>query len=193
MVYVSQSVQVMYLSLETMLNLGILAHNFPTLSEPDQPMKKHPAPNEPTRYEPPPVNAIRAVNGGCDEPSGSPDTPCSCPQRSVAPQRPSQLPFDCKPENNSRIKSWLLKRYALSTFNMCLHPALPCMDAPPCRDSHRPIGNTERVPHSGQDTTTLAGTCTPRSPARRGSRRDQVRTLRRACHVVSSHGHHSEI
>ena len=139
MVYVSQSVQGMYLSLETMLNLGILAHNFPTLSEPDQPMEKRPAPNEPTHYEPLPVNAIRAVNGGCDEPSGSPDTPCSCPQRSVAPQRPSQLPFECKPENNSRMKSWLLKRYGSSTFNTCPHRALPCMEGPLSRftSTHR--------------------------------------------------------
>ena len=94
-------------------------------------MEKRPAPNEPTHYEPLPVNAIRAVNGGCDEPSGSPDTPCSCPQRSVAPQRFSQLPFDCKPENNSRMKSWLLKRYGSSTFNTCPHRALPCMEGPP--------------------------------------------------------------
>ena len=94
-------------------------------------MEKRPAPNELTHYEPTPVNAIRAVYGRCDEPSGSPDTPCSCPQRSVAPHCPSQLPFDCKPENNSWMKSWLLDRYASCTFNTCPHHALPCMEGPP--------------------------------------------------------------
>ena len=116
----------MYLSLETMLNLGILAHNFP-----DQPMEKRPAPNEPTHYKPTPVNAIHAVNRGCDEPSGSPDILCLCPQCSVAPQRPSQLPFDCKPENSSHMKSWLLKWYTSSTFSTCPHDALPCMEGLP--------------------------------------------------------------
>ena len=94
-------------------------------------------------------------------------------------------------KNNIRMKSWLLERYASSTFNTCPHRA-SMHGRPPCRDSHRPIGNTESVPQSGQDTTTLAGTCTPRPPVRRGSRRDRATTLRRACHVVSSHGHHSD-
>ena len=132
MVYVSKSIQGMYLSLETMLNLGILARDFPNCEgEADGPTERRTEPEEPTCGGPPPINAVRAVNGGCETPSDSSDTPCSCPQRSVTPQRPSTLPFACTPENNSRMKTWLLETYASSTFNTCPHRAIPCMEGPP--------------------------------------------------------------
>ena len=131
MVYVSQSIQGMYLSLETMLNLGILARDFPTIGVVDGPTERRPEPEEPTCCGPPPVNAVRAVTGGCDTPSDSSGTPCSCPQRSVTPECPRTLSFDCAPENNSRMKTWLLDRSASSTFNTCPHRALPCMEGPP--------------------------------------------------------------
>ena len=43
---------------------------------------------------------------------------------------PVTLPFPCTPENNDRMKAWLLARYSSSTFNMCPRRALPCMEGP---------------------------------------------------------------
>ncbi len=135
MVYVSKSVQGMYLSLETMINLGILGSGFPNIGKADEgTMERHQRP-EPadthTRCELPSSNATRQVNDGCLAPRDFNGDSCPCPQRSVTPPRPSSLPFDCTPENNSRMKTWLLERYASSTFNTCPHRALPCMEGPP--------------------------------------------------------------
>ncbi len=135
MVYVSKSVQDMYLSLETMINLGILGSGFPNIGKADEgTMERHQRP-EPadtlTRCELPSSNATRQVNDGCLAPRDFNGDSCPCPQRSVTPPRPSSLPFDCTPENNSRMKTWLLERYASSTFNTCPHRALPCMEGPP--------------------------------------------------------------
>ena len=76
-------------------------------------------------------NAIRTMNDGCSAPHNSHDASCSCPQREVSPPRPSELPFPCTPDNNKRMKAWLLDRYAASTFNTCPHRALPCIEGPP--------------------------------------------------------------
>ena len=125
MVYVSSSVQSMYLSYDTMLNLGILANDFPSfasLSGPDV---------TPTQDTPVPPCATRALNNGCAAPRQTSDAPCSCPQREPAPQRPATLPFPPTPENNERMKVWLLEHYASSTFNTCPHRPLPCMEGPP--------------------------------------------------------------
>ena len=43
----------------------------------------------------------------------------------------STFPFPCLPENNERMKAWLLERYAASTFNTCPHRPLQCMAGPP--------------------------------------------------------------
>ena len=42
----------------------------------------------------------------------------------------TSLPFPCKPENNGKMKSSLLKKYSLSTFNTCPHHVLRCMAGP---------------------------------------------------------------
>jgi hypothetical protein len=135
MVYVSKSVHGMYLSLETMINLGILGSDFPSVGKPDEgqmEQRQYPEPaDSTTRGKEPSSNATRQVNYGCIEPGYSHGDPCTCPQRSVTPPCPSSLPFECTPENNSHMKTWLLERYASSTFNTCPHRALPCMDGPP--------------------------------------------------------------
>jgi len=56
---------------------------------------------------------------------------CECPKRQEVPSRPSQLPFPCKPENNAKMKEWLLQRYSGSTFNTCPHQHIPEMSGPP--------------------------------------------------------------
>lgn len=41
------------------------------------------------------------------------------------------LPFPCTPENNAKMKQWLLQTYSSSTFNTCPHRPIPCMSGPP--------------------------------------------------------------
>ena len=132
MVYVSSSVKAMFLSYESLLDLGLISNDF---WSPDHVRHKarHPSnadsPGIPS--DTPSNNAIRTMNDGCSAPHNSHDASCSCPQREVTPPRPSELPFPCTPENSKRMKAWLLDRYAASTFNTCPHRALPCMEGPP--------------------------------------------------------------
>ncbi|XP_048589654.1 uncharacterized protein LOC125573262 [Nematostella vectensis] len=147
MVYVSSSVRAMYLSYESLLNLGLLSTDFPT-----NPVGRHdgrrPTPHGRSIPEPhSSINATRSINGGCTAPNTPSDPTCHCPQRTVPPQRPSELPFPCTPENNGRMKDWLLERYASSTFNTCPHRALPCMDGPPI-EIHVDPAATPRACHT---------------------------------------------
>ena len=112
----------MYLSHESLLNLGLLPPTFPSINDSTDQQRAPCAAHS--------VSATREVNDGCSTPHDACDVPCSCPLRAVTPQRPTELPFPCTPENNGRMKAWLLKRYAASTFNTCPHRALPCMEGP---------------------------------------------------------------
>jgi hypothetical protein len=114
MVYVSSAVKTMYLSYDTLLNLGLLPKCFPDTAT----TTTHGQPNDVTR----------SINNGCH--AVLTDT-CTCPIRTATPTRPPALPFACSPANNKKMKAWLLERYAASTFNTCPHRALPCMDGPP--------------------------------------------------------------
>ena len=134
MVYVSSSVHAMYLSYDSLLNLGVLSKDFPSLKTTPIPKEGcHTRDSDPAdaNRKPPPVNAVRSINDGCTTTSDPNDITCSCPQRDATPPRPSELPFPCTPDNNGRMKAWLLDRYASSTFNTCPHRALPSMEGPP--------------------------------------------------------------
>ena len=63
------------------------------------------------------------------------------------PLRSTELPSSCTPENNQRMKAWLLERYASSTFNTCPHWALPCMDGPPFKIHVHP-GASPKASHT---------------------------------------------
>ena len=102
MVYISPDANGFYLSREAMTQLGIIAHDFPRVGA--------------------------ALHGGISGPPpttfNTTDTPCTendchCPERQAPPGKPTVLPFPCTPENNDRMKRWLLDRYASSTFNTC--------------------------------------------------------------------------
>ena len=123
MIYVSESIDSMLLSQETLINLKILPKSFPneTYGFED---------NSEDMYNRAALNHIRTMTNGCEKLNDG-TAKCSCPQRSVASQRPSALPFPCVPENNSKMKDWLLARYRSSTFNTCPHRPLPCMEGPP--------------------------------------------------------------
>ncbi len=122
----------MYLSYKSLLNLGLLGENFPSTEFTKAPSDgKHAIDSVNEPQQPSPTHASRFINYGCEAPLTPRDAACSCPQRSAPPQRPTKLPFPCTPENNDRMKAWLLERYASSTFNTCPHRALPCMAGPP--------------------------------------------------------------
>ena len=55
---------------------------------------------------------------------------CSCPTRSKVPDKPRKLPFKASSENISKMREWLLQRYAASTFNICPHKPLNQMSGP---------------------------------------------------------------
>lgn len=101
MVYVSSSVQAMYLSYDSLLNLGLWPKDFPSgyigkgLGDERGPDIPH-MPGHSLS-----VSAIRSTSGGCTDQNHRHGSQCSCPQRTVPPARPATLPFPCTPENNS--------------------------------------------------------------------------------------------
>ena len=129
MIYVSSSVKDMYLSFDSLLNLGLLPRCFPSPGDsPSSPT--NPPSDTPQSSADAGVHAVRSLHDGCMAPTDL-DATCACPLRDAAPPRPSELPFPCSPDNNTKMRSWLLERYASSTFNTCPHRALPCMEGPP--------------------------------------------------------------
>ena len=91
---------------------------------------------------------MRFINGGCKAPGTRVDATCSCPQHEATPPRSPELSFPCTPENNGRIKAWLLDRYASSTFKTCPHRALPCMEWPPVEIHIDPAATPKILPYS---------------------------------------------
>jgi len=139
MVYMRSAVRTMYLSYDSMLNLGILNLAFLDVGESNKLMRKLPLD---TLH----INVVQDVNDGCNTPRNE-NNPCSCPQRTMTPSRPSVLPFECTPANSAIMKDWLLKRYAGSTFNTCPHRPLPCMEASPI-EIHIDPGATPKTCHT---------------------------------------------
>ena len=122
-VYVSSSVRGFYLSCKTMRDLFIIDNEFPTIGG------CH-VRSTPNIMSTDPCIDLRALTAGCEQPHED-LVSCGCPQRTVVPERPASLPFEPIPENNLKMKQWLLDRYASSTFNTCPHRALPSMSGPP--------------------------------------------------------------
>ena len=123
MIYISSDVSTLYLSQETLADLGVLSPRFPSIGE-------HRVSDEDNNTPCPSQNPTRSLTGGCASVSHQTE-PCTCPQRTAVPLLPQALPFPCTPDNNPKMREWLLKRYAASTFNTCPHRALHCMTGPP--------------------------------------------------------------
>ena len=123
MIYISSDVSTLYLSQETLADLGVLSPCFPSIGE-------HRVSDEDNNTPCPSQNPTRSLTGGCASVSHQTE-PCTCPQRTAVPPLPQALPFPCTPDNNPKMREWLLKRYAASTFNTCPHRALHCMTGPP--------------------------------------------------------------
>ena len=132
MVYVSSSMKAMFLSYESLLDLGLISNDF---WSPDNVRNKvwhlNHARVPGTKWDKPSINAIRSINDGCIAQRNSHDAQCLCPQQQVPPPRPPELLFPCILENNVRMKAWLLDRYSALTFNTCPHWALPCKEGMP--------------------------------------------------------------
>ena len=123
MVYVSADIQTIFLSHGTLSTLRLLSPSFPSLGEHAN------AETQECAGEPAAI-FMRTVTGGC-APPGHQNHSCTCPQHTAVPPPPRSLQFRCIPENNDRMKTWLLERYASSTFNTCPHRPLHCMAGPP--------------------------------------------------------------
>ena len=108
-IFVSDNVDDFFLSYDTMLDLGILARNFPTIGVFCQ--------DQGTT-----VQATLSTEA---------DNVCKCPKRESVPTRPEKLPFTPSEENNGKMKEWLLDMFKSSTFNTCPHSPLPSMIGPP--------------------------------------------------------------
>ena len=102
--YVSDSVDGLFLSNDTMVDLLIINEKFPTIvscskTESDDRM------------------FVKSVEADCPQATGGYPI-CSCPKCSKVPLRPNCLLFKADEENNERMKVWLLEWYASSTFNV---------------------------------------------------------------------------
>lgn len=114
MIYISRDVKSLYLSFDTMLALGILSPNFPSVGEFTNPSHELLRPNK----------SVCATDGEANP-------PCGCSRRTVVPDKPTTFPFPCSPENNEKMRQWLIDRYSSSVFNVCPHQPLSSMKGPP--------------------------------------------------------------
>ena len=101
MVYVSPSTNKFYLSRQALIQLCVIPKDFPRVG---------------AFAEMSSIENCRAA--------------CGCLKRDLPPTRPSRLPFDCCPENNSKMREWFGAYYASSTFNKCPHQKLEGMTGP---------------------------------------------------------------
>ena len=111
MVYVSPDAKKFYLSMEAMVQLGIIPNCFPQVGA------SFPASTE-----------CNATNLDIPSPSE-----CDCKSRQPPPKRPDNLPFEAIPENVGKMKEWLFDYYSASTFNKCPHHPIPAMKGPPMK------------------------------------------------------------
>ena len=128
MVHVSADIQTLFLSHGTLATLGVLSPSFPSLREHANAETQECAGEAAAITN---AHLTRTATGGCASPGGHQNHSCTCSQRIAMPPSPWWLPFRCIPENNDRMKTWLLERYAFSTFNTCPHCPLHCMAGPP--------------------------------------------------------------
>lgn len=142
LVFVSDSISGFYLSCNTMIDLNIIDKKFPVIGScPTNSNKSFMTGSKENKKD----VSIRALSSGCGHPHDDLIT-CKCPQRTMVPDKPKNLPFAPIPENNAKMKEWLLKHYASSTFNTCPHRALPCMSGPPM-DIHIAESATPKACH----------------------------------------------
>ena len=119
MVYVSPSADGFYLSLEAMIDLGVI--NRSSQSFPTELQQGIGSTNSSVS-----MKNEHIVNVNCGKDLHA-ESKCSCPRRVEVPGRPDALPFVPQAENNEAMREWLLQTFSGSTFNTCPHQDLPCM------------------------------------------------------------------
>ena len=144
LVYVSDAVVGFFLSYDTMLNMGIVDHQFPRVGS-----------HKPSYHDPDTRDLreerqahFRLLNSGCPDMCET-AVPCNCPQRTDVPDKPTSLPYHATAENNEKMRSWLLERYSSSTFNTCPHRPLQQMAGPPI-EIHLDERATPRACHTAK-------------------------------------------
>ena len=133
MIYVSPSAEGFFLSLEAMLDMGLLSSGSLLFANDIHSIESGDGHGHGISIQSKPQASNRVLNAGCSTSQSDPDSGCSCPSRTIVPPRPDSLPFSASPENNVRMKEWLLHTFASSTFNTCPHRPLPCMSGPPIK------------------------------------------------------------
>jgi hypothetical protein len=59
------------------------------------------------------------------------DCPCKCPTRTVPPKATEKCPFEPIPANLEKLRQWIGRRYASSSFNCCTNQKLPSVTSSP--------------------------------------------------------------
>ena len=107
-IYIASGIRDCYISCDAMRDLKIINERFPLPGSGDSPSC-----------------------GLCVAAAKTDETPCDCPRRTAPPTPPPFLPFSATVENIPKMKAWLLRHFASSTFNQCPHQLLPVMTGPP--------------------------------------------------------------
>lgn len=120
LLYISNAVKEIYMSLDACIQLGVVSKNFPEVSDINQVASLVNTPEEGGHGQ--------CTNTGVVLPE---DTPCSCPNRTLPPKDKPSLPCPPTEENLPILKKYILDRYASSAFNTCERRPLPLMNGSP--------------------------------------------------------------
>ena len=105
MVYISPTLDALFLSEKACEDLGMISKSFPSSS----------------------IAATTTVDLCSDDIQED----CKCIPRTPAPEPPPEIPFEPKEENIPKLKAWLINRFESSAFNNCHHQELPSMTGKP--------------------------------------------------------------
>ena len=152
-VYVSDSTDKFFLSREACVELGIVSSSFPAIGDTVERGREMNSSLSSTatggERETGGIPIFDIKNCGNVPVSALSDegelAPCGCLKRTLPPPPPSKMPFTPNEGNREKLKDWLLRRYASSTFNVCPHQKLPVMSGPPVKIMVDP--NAEPVVH----------------------------------------------
>ena len=124
LMYVSNAVKQVYLSLDTCVALQVLPTTFPQIGS-------CPPSSLIANIENGKSGIYQCTNTGIIQPGTE---KCSCPTRELPPKGQAKLPCEATEENLPVMKEYILNRFASSAFNTCQRQPLPLMQgSPPLR------------------------------------------------------------
>ena len=71
------------------------------------------------------------VSGVKKDREGQEPRRCNCPDRTLPPPAPMELPFEADERNIDKLREWIMDMYIASAFNTCTHQTLPMVDSTP--------------------------------------------------------------